>query len=400
MTKNSNSESLRVRLSEFMERYVYPAEQGYDDYIKRAENPWTIPPVMEELKGNAKAAGLWNLWCPYPEHGAGLDNAGYAPLAEIMGRSLIGPEVFNCSAPDTGNMETLLRFGTDAQKETWLKPLLAGQIRSAFCMTEPDVASSDATNIQCSIEKKGNEYVIDGRKWWSTGAMDPRCQILIVMGKTDPNTERHRQQSMVLVPMDTPGVNVVRPMHVFGSDDAPHGHAEIEFKNVRVSTANILAGEGKGFEIAQARLGPGRIHHCMRLIGCAQRGLEMMCQRSNSRVAFGKPLSQQGSIREDIATSASEIEQSRLLTLAAATKMDKEGNKAARDIIAMAKITVPSMAQRVLDRAIQIHGAMGVSQDTFLAAAWSYARTIRIADGPDQVHMHALAKQLIRQYGD
>lgn len=400
MTNNSNSESLRTRLSEFMERYVYPAEQSYDDYIKRADNLWTIPPIMEELKGNAKAAGLWNLWCPYPELGAGLDNADYAPLAEIMGRSLIGPEVFNCSAPDTGNMETLLRFGTETQKEMWLKPLMEGQIRSAFCMTEPDVASSDATNIQCSIKKERNEYVIDGRKWWSTGAMDPRCRILIVMGKTDPNAERHRQQSMVLVPMDTPGVDVIRPMHVFGSDDAPHGHAEIEFKNVRVPTDNILAGEGKGFEIAQARLGPGRIHHCMRLIGCAQRGLEMMCQRSNSRIAFGKPLSQQGSIREDIATSASEIEQSRLLTLAAAKKMDKEGNKAARDIIAMAKITVPSMAQRVLDRAIQVHGAMGVSQDTFLAAAWSYARTIRIADGPDQVHMHALAKQLISQYGD
>ncbi|MDJ0957470.1 MAG: acyl-CoA dehydrogenase family protein [Arenicellales bacterium] len=399
MTNHSNSDSLRVRLTEFMERYVYPAEQVYADYVSEADNPWTIPPVMEELKNNAKTAGLWNLWCPYPEHGAGLDNAGYAPLAEIMGRSLIGPEAFNCSAPDTGNMETLLRFGTDAQKEMWLKPLLAGEIRSAFCMTEPDVASSDATNIQCSIKKEGNEYVIDGLKWWSTGAMDPRCQILIVMGKTDTNAERHKQQSMVLVAMDTPGVHVVRPMHVFGSDDAPHGHAEIEFNNVRVSTANILAGEGRGFEIAQARLGPGRIHHCMRLIGCAQRGLEMMCQRSNSRIAFGRPLSHQGSIREDIATSAAEIEQSRLLTLAAAKKMDKEGNKAARDVIAMAKITAPSMAQRVLDRAIQIHGAMGVSQDTFLAAAWGYARTIRIADGPDQVHMHALAKQLISQYG-
>ena len=400
MTNHSNSEQLRAKLSNFMESNVYPAEQAYDDYINKADNPWTIPPVLERLKSDARDAGLWNLWCPYPEYGAGLDNAGYAPLAEIMGRSLIGPEVFNCSAPDTGNMETLLRFGTDVQKETWLKPLLAGQIRSAFCMTEPDIASSDATNIQCSIKKEGNEYIINGRKWWSTGAMDPRCQILIVMGKTDPKAQRHRQQSMVLVPMDTPGVNVVRPMHVFGSDDAPHGHAEIEFKDVSVSTDNILAGEGKGFEIAQARLGPGRIHHCMRLIGCAQRGLEMMCQRSSSRIAFGKPLSKQGSIREDIATSASEIEQSRLLTLAAAKKMDKEGNKAARDIIAMAKITVPRMAQRVLDRAIQIHGAMGVSQDTFLAAAWSYARTIRIADGPDQVHMQALAKQLINRYGD
>ena len=400
MTNHSNSEQLRAKLSNFMESNVYPAEQAYDDYINKAENPWTIPPLMEELKSDARDAGLWNLWCPYPEYGAGLDNAGYAPLAEIMGRSLIGPEVFNCSAPDTGNMETLLRFGTDVQKETWLKPLLTGQIRSAFCMTEPDIASSDATNIQCSIKKEGNEYIINGRKWWSTGAMDPRCQILIVMGKTDPKAQRHRQQSMVLVPMDTPGVNVVRPMHVFGSDDAPHGHAEIEFKDVSVSTDNILAGEGKGFEIAQARLGPGRIHHCMRLIGCAQRGLEMMCQRSSSRIAFGKPLSKQGSIREDIATSASEIEQSRLLTLAAAKKMDKEGNKAARDMIAMAKITVPRMAQRVLDRAIQIHGAMGVSQDTFLAAAWSYARTIRIADGPDQVHMQALAKQLISRYGD
>jgi acyl-CoA dehydrogenase len=297
-------------------------------------------------------------------------------------------------------METLIAFGSAEHKEVWLKPLLEGRIRSAFCMTEPDVASSDATNIRCAITRSEDGYVINGRKWWSTGAMDPRCRILIVMGKTNPGAERHRQQSMLLVPMDTPGVKIERPLRVFGSDDAPHGHAEISFDNVRVGADMLLLGEGRGFEIAQARLGPGRIHHCMRLIGCAQRALEMMCVRARERSAFGRPLSEQGSLREDIARSACDIEQGRLLTLSAAHKMDEAGNKAARDLIAMAKITVPIMAQKVLDRAIQIHGAMGVSQDAFLAEAWSYARTIRIADGPDQVHMDALARQLLRRYAD
>lgn len=390
---------LRSQMTDFMEEHVYPAEPVYQDFVATAKNRWSIPPIMEELKTRARTAGLWNLWCPHPEYGRGLNNAEYAPLAEIMGRSLIGPEVFNCNAPDTGNMETLIQYGSEAQKGRWLTSLLAGEIRSAFCMTEPDVASSDATNIQCSIVREEDEYVINGRKWWSTGAMDPRCELLIVMGKTNPDAERHRQQSMMLVPMSLPGVEVVRPMEVFGSDDAPHGHAEVNFHDVRVGPDHLLLGEGRGFEIAQGRLGPGRIHHCMRLIGCAQRALELMCKRSGERIAFGKPLSEQGSIRRDIAISAGEIEQGRLLTLAAAEKMDTAGNKAARDAIAMAKIAVPSMAQRVVDRAIQIHGAMGVSQDTFLAGAWSYARTMRIADGPDEVHMHALAKQLIARYG-
>lgn len=378
---------------------MYPAEGAYIKHTENSTNRWSIPPIMAELKAKAREAGLWNLWCPHPDYGAGLNNAEYAPLAEIMGRSLIGPEIFNCNAPDTGNMETLICYGTAAHKKQWLKPLLAGEIRSAFCMTEPGVASSDATNIQCSLDKQQNEYVVNGRKWWSTGAMDPRCKILIVMGKSNPQARRHQQQSMILVPMNTPGVNVIRPLHVFGADEAPHGHAEIEFTEVRVPMENILLGEGRGFEVAQGRLGPGRIHHCMRLIGCAQRALEMMCRRSSDRIAFGKPLSDQGSVREDIAKSACAIEQGRLITLAAAGKMDDAGNKAARDLIAMAKIAVPLMAQNVLDRAIQIHGAMGVSQDTFLAGAWAYARSIRIADGPDQVHLHALAKHLLAQHG-
>ncbi|MDH3637429.1 MAG: acyl-CoA dehydrogenase family protein [Gammaproteobacteria bacterium] len=384
----------------FMEQHVYAAESVYRDFVDAADDRWTIPPVIEELKAKARAQGLWNLWCPDPEHGAGLSNAEYAPLAEIMGRSLIAPEVFNCNAPDTGNMETLIRYGSNAQQKRWLMPLLAGEIRSAFCMTEPDVASSDATNIQCSIVRERDEYLINSRKWWATGAMDPRCRILIVMGKTDPAADRHKQQSMVLVPVDTPGVKVVRPMRVFGFDDAPHGHAEITFENVRVTVDHLLLGEGRGFEIAQGRLGPGRIHHCMRLIGCAQRALEMMCRRANARTAFGGPLATQGSVREKIAKSAAEIEQARLLTVAAARKMDARGSKEARDLIGMAKVTVPRLAQRVLDRAIQLHGAMGVSQDTFLADAWAYARSIRIADGPDEVHMQALGKQLLRRYAD
>lgn len=391
--------SLTQKLSQFMAAYVYPAEGIYREHVENSADRWCIPPVMENLKAKARQVGLWNLWCPHADYGAGLNNAEYAPLAEIMGRSLIGPEVFNCNAPDTGNMETLIRYGTDAHKKQWLEPLLDGEIRSAFCMTEPGVASSDATNIRCSIDRQQNEYVVNGCKWWSTGAMDPRCKILIVMGKSNARAKRHQQQSMILIPIDTPGVKVIRSLHVFGADEAPHGHAEIEFDDVRVPVENILLGEGRGFEIAQGRLGPGRIHHCMRLIGCAQRALEMMCQRSNARVAFGKPLSEQGSVREDIAQAACAIEQGRLLTLTAARKMDDEGNKEARNLIAMAKVSVPLMAQSVLDKAIQLHGAMGVSQDTFLASAWAYARTIRIADGPDQVHLHALAKQLLAEYG-
>lgn len=396
----STEKTLRRKLSLFMREHVYTAEDAVRKLIARSQNRWVIPDIIEDLKAKARSEGLWNLWCPHPEYGAGLSNAQYAPLAEIMGRSLIGPEIFNCNAPDTGNMETLIAFGSDEHKKSWLEPLLDGKIRSAFCMTEPDVASSDATNIRCSITRHDNGYVVNGRKWWSTGAMDPRCRILIVMGKTNPEAERHRQQSMVLVPVDTPGVDIVRPLRVFGSDDAPHGHAEITFENVQIDADMLLLGEGRGFEIAQARLGPGRIHHCMRLIGCAQRSLEMMCKRAHVRVAFGKPLSEQGSLREDIARSACDIEQGRLLTLAAARKMDETGNKAARDLIGMAKISVPAMAQRVLDRAIQIHGAKGLSQDTFLAEAWSYARTIRIADGPDQVHIDALARQLIKTHAD
>ncbi len=386
------------RVSQFMDEYVYPAEQTYHDHVEQAIDRWTIPPIMEEMKAKAKAEGLWNLWSPDSEHGVGLTNLEYAPLAELMGRSPIGPEVFNCNAPDTGNMEVLTEFGTQEQKETWLVPLLEGEIRSAFAMTEPAVASSDATNIESSIVRDGDEYVINGRKWWITGAMDPRCKILIFMGKTDPKANTHNQQSQVLVPMDTPGISVLRPMQVYGFDDAPQGHAEINFENVRVPISNIILGEGRGFEIAQARLGPGRIHHCMRLVGSAQRALELMCKRTQSRFAFGKPLSDQGSIREDIAKSQIEIEQSRLLTLGSAGKMDREGKKEARDMIGMSKIIVPQMACTVIDRAIQAHGAMGLSQDTFLGEAYAHARSIRILDGPEQVHMHALAKQILKRY--
>lgn len=393
---------LHSRLQQFMQEKIIPAEQVYSEQHQAMEAPWTIPPIMESLKQQAKSANLWNLFLP-PEGssdnlGAGLTNLEYAPLAETMGRSLIAPEVFNCNAPDTGNMEVLARYGTADQQKRWLEPLLNGDIRSAFAMTEPDVASSDATNIRCSIQADGENYIINGRKWWTTGALDPRCEILIVMGKTDPTTDLHKQQSMVLVPMNTPGVEVIRPMKVFGYDDAPHGHAEILFNNVVVPKENIILGEGRGFEIAQGRLGPGRIHHCMRLIGCAQRALEMMCQRADNRTAFGKPLSAQGSLREWIALSRCEIEQARLLTLSAADKMDREGNKVARDLIAMIKIIVPSMACQVIDRAMQVHGAGGFSQDYFLAQAWTYARTIRMADGPDQVHMQSLAKMTLKQY--
>ncbi|KRB79909.1 acyl-CoA dehydrogenase family protein [Noviherbaspirillum sp. Root189] len=395
---SSKVRNLQDKLGAFMEQHIYPVEQVYYDQVFSGDRYDTVA-LMEELKIKAREVGLWNLFLP-GDHGAGLSNLEYAPLAEIMGRVEWASEVFNCSAPDTGNMEILTMFGNAEQKKTWLEPLLGGQIRSAFSMTEPEVASSDATNIRCEIRRDGNEYVINGRKWFTSGALNKRCKVLIVMGKTDPdNPDVHKQQSMILVPKDTPGVKIVRDITAFGYDDAPLGHPEIVYDNVRVPASNILLGEGRGFEIAQGRLGPGRIHHCMRLVGVAQRALETMCARAESRVAFGRRLSEQGSVREDIAHSWCELEQARLLTLKAADKMDREGNKAAKDLIAAAKIVVPSMAARVIDRAIQVHGGMGVSQDTFLPKAYVYARFIRIGDGPDQVHLAAVAKQLVKQYG-
>lgn len=381
---------LQQRLLAFMDEHIYPNESVYDEQVQAA--PWTPTAIVEELKAKARAEGLWNLFLPESEHGAGLSNLEYAPLCEIMGRSIMAPEVFNCSAPDTGNMEVLARYGTPEQQERWLKPLLAGEIRSCFAMTEPAVASSDATNIESSIVRDGDEYVINGRKWWSSGAGDPRCKIAIFMGKTDFNAPRHKQQSMILVPMDAPGVKVERLLTVFGYDHAPHGHAEVTYTNVRVPVTNMLLGEGRGFEIAQGRLGPGRIHHCMRCIGVAERALETMCRRVQKRVAFGKPIAEQGTIRADIANSRMEIEQARLLVLRAAHLMDTVGNKVARAEIAMIKVVVPIMTLQVLDRAIQAHGAAGVSQDTFLASAWANIRTLRLADGPDEVHREAIAK--------
>ena len=397
---SSKVNELRAKLDRFMRSHIYPAESAYFEFVNSADNRWTIPPLMEELKNTARDEDLWNLFLPDSEYGAGLSNLEYAPLAEIMGRSLIAPEVFNCSAPDTGNMEVLVRYGSDAQKKAWLEPLLRGEIRSAFAMTEPDVASSDATNIQSSIQKDGDTYILNGRKWWTSGAMDPRCKILIFMGKTNPDAARHVQQSMILVPMESDGVTIVRPLTVYGFDDAPHGHAEMRFENVRVPAANLLLGEGRGFEIAQGRLGPGRIHHCMRLIGLAERSLDSMCARADDRVAFGKKLSEQGVVREAIANSRIEIDQARLLTLRAADLMDKVGNKAARAEIAMIKVVAPSMALRVIDRAVQVHGGAGVSEDFGLAASWAGARTLRLADGPDEVHRVSVAKlELGRQKG-
>jgi len=381
---------LQRRLQAFLDEHIYPNEQRYRDEIER--NPWSPTKIIEELKPKARAAALWNLFLPESEHGAGLTNLEYAPLCEMMGRSEMAPEVFNCSAPDTGNMEVLTRYATPEQKERWLKPLLAGEIRSCFAMTEPAVASSDATNIESRIVRDGDHYLISGRKWWTSGAGASRCKIAIFMGKTDPSAPPHKQQSMILVPMDAPGVRIDRLLRVFGYDHAPHGHGEVTFENVRVPVSNILLGEGRGFEIAQGRLGPGRIHHCMRCIGVAERALEATCNRVQTRVAFGKPLAEQCSIRAVIAESRTEIEQARLLTLKAAYMMDMVGNKAARAEIAMIKVVAPHVALRVLDRAIQAHGGAGVSQDTFLAAAWASVRTLRIADGPDEVHLESIAK--------
>ena len=383
---------LQRRVAAFMDEHIYPNESTYHRQIAE-DDRWHPTAIVEALKPIALAAGLWNLFLPESEYGAGLTNVEYAPLCEIMGRVPgFGPEVFNCSAPDTGNMEVLVRYGSDEQRKQWLDPLLAGEIRSCFAMTEPDVASSDATNIRSSIIRDGESYVINGTKWWISGAGDPRCRIAIFMGKSNPQAEKHKQQSMILVPMDTPGVTIRRMLPVFGYDDAPHGHAQITFENVRVPAANMLLGEGRGFEIAQGRLGPGRIHHCMRLIGVAERALEAMCARVKTRVAFGKTLAEQGTIRSDIAESRMEIEQARLLTMKAAYLMDTVGNKAARAEIAMIKVVVPRTTLRVLDRAIQAHGAAGVSADFPLAAAWAHTRTIRLADGPDEVHREALTK--------
>ena len=386
---------LQQKLNAFMEENIYPNEAHFNQEVEG--DRWKPVSFIEDLKLRARSEGLWNLFLP-DEDGAGLSNLDYAPLCEVMGRSMIAPEVFNCSAPDTGNMEVISRYGTSEQKERWLNPLLEGRIRSCFAMTEPDVASSDATNIQSSIRREGMDYVINGQKWWASGAGDPRCKVAIFMGKTDPAAPRHKQQSMILVPMDTPGVKVERLLTVFGYDHAPHGHAEISFTNVRVPVSNLLLDEGRGFEIAQGRLGPGRIHHCMRCIGVAERALELMCKRTQNRVAFGKTLAEQGTIRAGIACSRMEIDQARLLTMKAAHMMDTVGNKAAQTEIAMIKIVAPNVALRVLDRAIQAHGGLGVSQDTFLAAAWANVRALRLADGPDEVHAESIAKWELKKW--
>ena len=402
------TKELQARLIQFMDDHIYPAEKAYAEEMAAntaAGRRWTPLQTIENLKPKAQAAGLWNLFLPVDTaqasgyEGAGLTNAEYAPLAEIMGRVLWSSEVFNCSAPDTGNMETIARYGSEAIKAQWLKPLLEGRMRSAFAMTEPDVASSDATNIETRIERQGDHYVINGRKWWTSGANDPRCKVFITMGKTDPEAPKHSQQSMIVVPADTPGITVVRALNVFGYDDAPHGHAEVLFENVRVPVDNILLGEGRGFEIAQGRLGPGRIHHCMRLIGQAERALELMCRRASNRVAFGKTLAQQSVTQERIAEARCKIDMARLLTLKAAWMMDTVGNKVAKTEIAMIKVVAPSMACQVIDWAMQVHGGGGVSDDFPLAYAFANARTLRFADGPDEVHRNAIAKWELGKYG-
>ncbi len=388
---------LQERLLAFMDEHIYPNEHVFHEQVEQGDR-WEPTAIMEELKARAREAGLWNLFLPESEYGAGLSNVEYALLCEIMGRSHIAPEAFNCAAPDTGNMEVLVRYGTEEQKKQWLEPLLAGEIRSCFAMTEPEVASSDATNIRASIVRDGDEYVVNAHKWWSSGAGDPRCKVAILMGKTDPTADRYRQQSMILVPFDTPGVRIERVLTVFGYDHAPHGHADVTYTDVRVPASNILLGEGRGFEIAQGRLGPGRIHHCMRTIGLAERALELMCRRVQERVAFGEPIADKGTIRAEIADSRMEIEQARLLTLKAAHMMDTVGNKIARSEIAMIKVVAPNMALRVIDRAIQAFGGAGVCQDTMLAAAWAHARTLRLADGPDAVHRETVAKLELKKY--
>ena len=394
---SGEAQDVHGRVREFMAAHIYPNESVFLDQIAEGDR-WQPIPLIEELKTQARSEGLWNLFLPDSDQGAGLSNFEYGHLCEEMGRSPMAPEIFNCSPPDTGNMELLARFGSDEQQAQYLQPLLDGEIRSAFCMTEPDVASSDATNVQARIARDGDEYVINGRKWWSSGVGDPRCTFFIFMGKTDPDAPRHQQQSMILVPRDADGVTIERLLTVFGYDDAPHGHAEISFDDVRVPAANMIAGDGRGFEIAQARLGPGRIHHCMRSVGVAERALQVMCERALNRVAFGKPLAEMGSLREDIARSRLEIDQARLLTLHAAHMMDTVGNKAARAQIAAIKVVAPNVALNVLDRAIQVHGGMGVSGDIWLAAAWANQRTLRIADGPDQVHLEAVARLELRKH--
>ena len=398
---SSRTRELRERLLAFMEAHVYPNEGVFHEQVAKGDR-WRPVPIVEELKDKARAAGLWNLWLPgdiaHEGHGAGLKILEYAPLCEIMGRSHIAPEAFNCSAPDTGNMETLLRFGTEEQKREWALPLLNGEIRSAIAMTEPAVASSDPTNLRTTILRDGGDYVINGHKWWISGVGDPRCKLLLVMGKSNPDAERHRQHAIVIVPMDAPGVEVVRPLSVFGYDDAPHGHCEVRLDDVRVPASNMLLGEGRGFEIAQGRLGPGRIHHCMRTIGQAERALEAACRRARERVAFGKPIAEQGVVKQQIAESRMEIDQARLLTLHAAWRMDTVGSREARKDIGMIKVVAPRMACRVIDRAIQIHGGGGVSDDFHMAWSWSWARTLRLADGPDEVHTDQVARLELRRY--
>ena len=396
---SKRARDLHAQVSRFMDEHVFSNEALAARQVAEGDR-WEPVPIIETLKAKAQAQGLWNLFLPESEYGAGLSNLEYAPLCELMGRSAIGAEPFNCSAPDTGNMETLVRYASEEVRQEWLVPLLAGEIRSAFCMTEPDVASSDATNIRSRIERDGDHYVLNGRKWWSSGAGDPRCKVFIFMGKTDPEAPRHRQQSMVVVPRDTPGVTIERTLSVYGYDHAPHGHAEVGFENVRVPAKYLLLGEGRGFEIAQGRLGPGRIHHCMRSIGAAERALSLMCERVLAREAFGRRLAEMGSIRQHIARSRIEIDQTRLMVLNAAHMMDTAGNKAARKEISMIKVVAPSMALRVIDRAVQAHGAMGVSGDSVLAAMWAHERTLRLADGPDEVHLESVARQELKPYSN